>query len=240
MGRPGQKKRNPGEPSRLTITSSISKGYAWRLIIIAVACVGLGIWGIYDYAVGIPNQQRSFERFETLKQDRDALETLRSQRELTESEGINYDRLKAELTQLGTPAPPGKYDRIIKGLVFVPCLPFGPYLLWMCFRANRRTYRLDDDGTLHLPKGSWNAQDIKEIDMTRWMSKSIAHVVNTDGTRAKLDDFQHKDLHLIVGAIAARMQPEEWTPDARPVKAEAESGASPEAPDTEAAGESSG
>ena len=220
----------------MTITSSISKGYAWRMIIIAVASVGLGLWGVYDYAVAIPRQKRAFEQFETLEQDRDALETLREQRELTEGERISYDRLKADLTQLGTPTPPGKYDRLIKGLVFVPCLPFGPYLLWLWFRANRRTYRLDDDGTLHLPEGSWNAQDIKEIDMTRWMSKSIAHVVHTDGTRAKLDDYQHKDLHLIVGAIASRIQPKEWTPDARPVKAETESAARPEAPDAEATG----
>ena len=222
----------------MTITSSISKGYAWRLIIIAVVSVGLGLWGVYDYAVGIPARGKAFKDFEKLIQDRDALEELSSQRALTDGEQLIYDNLKAQLTQLGTPVPPGKYDRVVKGLLFVPCLPFGPYLLWMWFRTNRRTYRLDDDGTLHLPEGSWNAQDIKEIDMTRWMSKSIAHVVHTDGTRAKLDDYQHKDLHLIVGAIASRIQPQEWTPDARPVKAEtdAEADATAKPPEAEATG----
>ena len=72
--------------------------------------------------------------------------------------------------------------------------------------------------------------------MTRWMSKSIAHVVHTNGTRAKLDDYQHKDLHLIVGAIASRIQPKEWTPDARPVKAETEPAASAKPPEAEATG----
>lgn len=223
----------------MTITSSISKGYAWRLIIIAVVSVGLGLWGVYDYAVAIPRQKRAFERFETVTAEIDKLESKSKQRGMLEPEDeAAYLRLKQDLMQLGSPTPPGKYDRLIKGLVFVPCLPFGPYLLWLWFRANRRTYRLDDDGTLHLPEGSWNAQDIKEIDMTRWMSKSIAHVVHTDGTRAKLDDYQHKDLHLIVGAIASRIQPQEWTPDARPVKAEtdAEADATAKPPEAEATG----
>ncbi len=231
------RRNKPRIPSRLTITSSISKGYAWRLIIIAAASVGLGIWGVYDYAVGIPRQKRAFERFETVTAEIDTLESKSKQQGTLEPEDeAAYLRLKQELMQLGSPTPPGKYDRVIKGLLFVPCLPFGPYLLWMWFRTNRRTYRLDDDGTLHLPEGSWNAQDIKEIDMTRWMSKSIAHVVHTDGTRAKLDDFQHKDLHLIVGAIASRIQPQEWTPDARPVTAETEPGASAKPPEAEATG----
>ncbi len=207
----------------MPITTSISRGYAWRMIIIAVACVGLGVWGIYDYAVEIPRQKQAFERFETVTAEIGELESKSNQQGMLEAEDeAAYLRLKQELTQLGTPTPPGKYDRVIKGLVYVPCLPFGPYLLWMCIRANRRSYRLDDDGTLHLPKGSWKAEAIKEIDMQRWMSKSIAHVVHTDGTRVKLDDYQHKDLHLIVGAIASRIHPDQWTPDARPVKAEAD------------------
>ena len=41
-----------------------------------------------------------------------------------------------------------------------------------------------------------------------------------EGTRIKLDDYQYKNLHLIIGAIAARLHPDDWDAEARPVAAE--------------------
>ena len=50
------------------------------------------------------------------------------------------------------------------------------------------------------------------------MAKSVAAVEHRDGRRIKLDDYVHKDLHLIVGSIASRLHPEDWDDDAKPVK----------------------
>ncbi len=50
------------------------------------------------------------------------------------------------------------------------------------------------------------------------MAKSVAWVVNRDGTRVKLDDYKFKNLHLIVGRIAHRLTPEAWDEEARPRK----------------------
>ena len=89
----------------------------------------------------------------------------------------------------------------------------------MYFDATRRVYSLDDEGTLSTPDGKWRQEEIADIDMDRWMAKSIAWVVPRQGRRVKLDDYKFRNLHLIVGAISARLHPDEWDSEARPVKA---------------------
>ncbi len=203
----------------MPITSKPAKGYTWRTIIVAVVSVVLGVWGIYDYAVAIPRQFAQVQRFEQITKEREELEATKAQRQLSTEEGELYDRLTGDLNAMGgTPSPPGKYDRLINGLLFVPCLPFGLYLVGFSVYLCRRTYRLDDDGTLHLPQGAWKSQEITDIDMGRWMKKSIAHVVHANGQRAKLDDYQYRDMFRIVGAIAARLHPNEWDTDAKLLK----------------------
>lgn len=208
----------------MPITSKPAKGYTWRTIIVAVVSVVLGVWGIYDYAVAIPRQFAQVQRFEQITREIEEFQAEQrkltpEERKLTPDEGREtYDRLMNELSAMGTPSPPGKYDRFIKGLIFIPCLPFGLYLIGFSVHLCRRTYRLDDDGTLHLPQGAWKPQEITDIDMGRWMKKSIAHVVHANGQRAKLDDYQYRDMFRIVGAIAARLHPNEWDTDAKLLK----------------------
>lgn len=131
-----------------------------------------------------------------------------------------YAVAEEALGKMGGRKKPGELDRIMKGLVFIPCLPFAFYMWWLYFRAKAKVYKLDDDGTLHMPEGTWSKDDIADIDMSRWMAKSIAHVVHTDGTRVKLDDYLYKDLHLIIGSIASGFYPEEWTDEGKPVEQE--------------------
>ena len=133
-----------------------------------------------------------------------------------------FELSETRLEGMGSRKKPGAYDRWIKGLLFVPCLPFALYFWWLFFKAKGRTHQLDDDGTLHMPEGTWTSEEIADIDMSRWMAKSIAHVVHTDGTRVKLDDYLYRDLHLIIGALASGLYPENWTEEAKPVEAEEE------------------
>lgn len=129
-----------------------------------------------------------------------------------------YELVSNIVDKFGAVEKPHKYDRIMKGLVFLPCLPFFPFYMWIYFRTKRRVFELDDDGTLHSPLGEWPANSITDIDMSKWMAKSIAHVVHTDGTRLMLDDYKHRDLHLIIGAIASRLYPQDWDAQAKLVK----------------------
>ena len=79
-----------------------------------------------------------------------------------------------------------------------------------------KKYRLDDDGTLTAPGGgSIAASDIEDIDMSKWMSKSIATIKVRGGRTVVLDDYKFRNSHLIVGAIASRIYPDAWTSDAR-------------------------
>ena len=129
-----------------------------------------------------------------------------------------YELISNIVESIGAIEKPHKYDRIMKGLVFLPCLPFFPYFLWVYYRTKRQVFELTDDGTLHSKAGEWPADSIADIDMSKWMSKSIAHVVHTDGTRLLLDDFKHRNLFLIIGAIASRLYPKDWDDQAKQVK----------------------
>jgi len=267
------------------------------MIIIAVVCLVFGVWGVWDYAVAIPRDQKLSARLQLLQASRDALETEQSRGEftpqaeaahaavlvelnaviqqelgatgpatamsttedfqeafkalgrklqnmkepewlallatirdglvaerglpLTEQEypkaHAAFEQTVARIKLLGEVAEPGKYDRLTQW-AFILCLPCVPYYLWMFFAARRRVYRLDDEGTLHTPEGTWTRPQIADIDMSRWMAKSIAWVVHDDGGRIKLDDYKFRNLNLIIGAIASRLHPDDWDDEARPVK----------------------
>ena len=280
----------------MAIEVRVSRGYSWRMIIIAVVSLVFGLWGVYDYVIAIPRDQQLADRLQLLRVSNDALETEQARGELTPEAKLAYEVVLAELNTvlrqelaesgneglvtdpdqfretlvafhdqlqasgqlqwvgllvtignglvaergkvlteddyprayaaytesqvqikaLGDITAPGKYDRITQW-AFISCLPCVPYFVWMFFAARRRVYRLDDDGTLHTPEGTWARDDIADIDMGRWMAKSIAWVVPRDGTRIKLDDYKFRDLHLIIGSIASRLHPDDWTSEAKPI-----------------------
>ena len=64
----------------------------------------------------------------------------------------------------------------------------------------------------------WCIDHIADIDLSKWMSKSIATVVTTDGKRIVLDDYKYRGMDKLVGALATRFYPDDWTPDARDLK----------------------
>ena len=124
----------------------------------------------------------------------------------------------AALQQWGDVQPPSKYDRPMQWL-FILCLPFVPWYAWQAVHCGRRRFQLDQDGTMHLPEGTWTKDQLASIDMHRWMAKSKAWIVHVDGTRVLLDDYVYKGLWKIVGALAASQDPATWTADAKLVKA---------------------
>ncbi len=127
-----------------------------------------------------------------------------------------FEAANQAIDAIGEITAPSQLDRATQW-AFILCLPCAPWMLWSLLVTRRQVYRLDDDGTLAAPQGTWPAQEIADIDMSRWMAKSIAWVVHRDGARIKLDDYRFRDLHLIVGAIAARLHPDLWTAEAKPL-----------------------
>lgn len=126
-------------------------------------------------------------------------------------------RIEAAVLEYGDVQEPAAYDRPVQWM-FISSLLFVPFYAWGLIKYAPRIYQLDPDGTLHLPQKKLSRDDIADIDMNRWMSKSTAELVAVDGQRIKLDAFIFKNLHLIVGAIAHRLHPEQWTSEAKLIK----------------------
>ena len=131
--------------------------------------------------------------------------------------------VEEKMNQYGNVTPPSKFDRPMQWL-FILCLPFGCYYLWSYIKMKKRSnaYALDDGGTLSTPEGSWSADDILDIDMERWISKTgkarttwTAKAIVKDHPPIVLDDYVYKDMHLIIGALAHRFYPDDWTPLAK-------------------------
>lgn len=213
-------------------TSGIKKSFRLKQILMVVLCLVFGLWGVYDLLVKLPREQQTYDQFEAAQQRLSELENLRSQRQqsgltMSEEEILEYQQLEQTLQQLApggeNPVAPSKFDAITQW-IFILCLPIAPYYLLVLVKMNNKVYRLDEDGTLHLPapisQESWTKQDIVDIDMSRWMKKSIAEVVHTSGKRVKLDDYEFDKLHLIVGSIAHRLYPDQWDEEARLVKSD--------------------
>ena len=113
---------------------------------------------------------------------------------------------------------PNKWNRMVQWL-FILCGPYSVVAGLQLIGGLRKKYSVDDEGNFHHPQGSWGATEISDIDMSRWMSKSVAKIVHADGRTVKVDDYVHQDADQIIGAIAHRLRPEEWTDHAKAVGA---------------------
>jgi len=229
-----------------------------------IVCVVLGLWGIWDYVIAIPEAARGAARAEILRVIKNGLDTPNGSPErleaitvigvALESDGYTDDDWNAGLAQMkvaleGAPievqreamggvekglkayghiTAPSKYDRPMQW-VFMSCLPFGFWYLMSFLKMKKRAsmYELSDDGTLITPEGSWPASEVKDIDMSVWISKTAkarltwtAKVVVDGREPIELDDYVYQDMHLIIGALAHQFYPDDWTPLARRVKIE--------------------
>lgn len=234
----------------MAITTRVGSFYAGQKVFAGLLCVVFGIWGAYDYWVKIPNQEATAVEYQRLLDRAKHIEDQVSKQGgiATPEQRIEHDQLKVDLLAISptgsVPTMPSKLDRMTQW-IYIACIPVAPVFFIMLYKVRRQRYTLDDDGTLHfagdkeLNSGAWTADEIADIDMSRWMAKSIAYVVHTDGRRLKLDAYLHKDLHLIVGAIASRFYPDQWDVEAKMVKAaDAEDDqASDGSPDNEAVSE---
>jgi hypothetical protein len=211
----------------MAIRTTIQPRFKFLKPIYAVVCLALGVWGWYDFAVTIPEKERRYAEHAELTATKRALEEKRERGAvLTEQEVAEYEAVTTTLNTNFREAPvqPASYDRPVQlWLYIIGCGVLGtPMFLWPLFRAAGKKYALEDDGTLRTPEGSCNIADVKKIDMSRWMSKSIAVVTLADGTTSTLDDYVFKNTDQIVGAIAHRLYPDAWTPEAKEVKSVAD------------------
>lgn len=186
----------------------------------AVLCLALGLWGWYDYSVKIPRNEAAFAEYSTAEKAKSALEKQVQTTPLTDAEKADYNAAIATLAKYKEkPAEPAAYDRAVQlWLYIVGCGILGtPWFVIAQWQLSRATYRLEDNGDFSGPEGRFKANELADIDMSRWMSRSIAVVVAVDGRRIQLDDYKYQRTDEIVARLAARFHPGKWTSDARPV-----------------------
>lgn len=207
----------------MAIRTRIAPMYAGQKIFAAILFAVFGVWGAYDYWVKIPRREAAANEFEAITARLKELEGRTLTQEQQQEVIANVARMQQLSPRGEAPARPGKWDRTTQWF-FIACLPFAPVFFMAYAKAKRQRYVLDDEGTLHFAgdkqhgSGAWRAEEIADIDMNRWMAKSIAYAVRADGRRLMLDAYLHKDLHLIIGAIASRMYPDQWDAEAKMVK----------------------
>lgn len=191
----------------------------WNLLYL-VLCLALGLWGWYDYSVKIPRNEAAFAEYTAAERIKSTLEERVRTAPLSDTEKQDYNASLETLAKYKEkPAEPAAYDRAVQlWLYIVGCGVLGvPWFAIAQWRLSRGRYRLDDNGDLTAPEGFFKAQEISGIDMSRWMSRSIAVVTMQDGRRVQLDDYKYLGVEDIVAKFAARFHPGEWTSDARPI-----------------------
>lgn len=198
------------------ISNARTSRVVW-LLSYGVLCLVLGVWGGYDYWVRIPKNESDFAAFSATKEIFDRLEKQSATKPLSESEITEYEAAKKVLEGYtdGVPEPVPAYDRPLQLWVYViGCGVLGsPWCFWALIKLRRQRLELDADGTLITNEIRLTADQIKSIDMSKWMSKSIATVHGVGGEQMKIDDYTMQNANLIVGQIANRFEPEVWNRD---------------------------
>ena len=211
----------------MPIETTLQPRQKWWNILYTVICAVLGLWGAYDYWVTIPRKEEAVARYEAAATKAEELQA--KQRANNSAPGgaqqMSVDDVKAyeiakAIVEEGKPVAPAAYDRPVQmWLYIIGCGVLGaPWFLWQWLAAARVRFRMEDDGTLQAGSTRVASDHMADIDMSKWMSKSIATVVTTDGKRIVLDDYKYRGMDKIVGTIATRFYPDDWTPDARDLK----------------------
>lgn len=208
----------------MAVTTTVAPRQSWKLGICFIVCVAFGIWGWYDFAISIPRREADAIRFQALVTEKSEIEKEAGSRPLSETRIARFEEVKRDLATFGgdVPEPPSKWDRSVQlWLYVIGCGVIGaPYCAFALWQLARRRYTLGDDGSFEHPGGRWSGEEIVDVDMSKWMGKSLATVKHRDGRSVVLDDYKYRNMHLIVGHFANRFHPDEWTAEARIIRKE--------------------
>ena len=231
----------------MAIETTLQARQKWWNILYAVICAGLGAWGAIDYWVTIPRKEAEVAAYEVAATTAEEMEAKAraaaaapgAAQTLSAEDVKAYEAAKAVVDK-GKPVAPAAYDRPVQmWLYIIGCGVLGvPWFLWEWLSAASKKYRLNADGSFEFNRRTIPMEDIADIDMAKWMSKSVATVVAKYGTRITLDDYKFKNSNLIIGGIAARLYPNDWDADGRDlnkIRAQEEAAAASDAAELAAA-----
>jgi len=199
----------------MAIQSRLATGYWMRKAILTVLFFGFGLWGVYDGWLAWPREAAAWREYNDVYlrlEDR-----VRKGESLIGEDFRTWNELKAKYPQ--TPRERTETDVGIQRWIIVPlCFGVGALFLLTWRLSARRSYTYNDDGRLVAPEGVFRADEMTGIDMTRWMSKSIAMLEiaggpKGGGTAVKLDAWIYAGLEDIIETLNKRFHPEEYKSD---------------------------
>jgi len=202
-----------------------TKRLIW-LGVYVVLCFGLGVWGAYDYWIRIPHDEQTYRDFEDAKNTFDSLQKKADEgKSLSAEDRADYEQSKKRVAEFQPPpSPVPAWDRPLQLYVYViGCgVISAPWFLLSLVKLQTKRVELterSETGILRSGKTMIEVRHATEIDMSRWMSKSIAVVRASDGTSIEIDDYMLQDGEKVVGFFAHRFLPAEWTTEAKRVTA---------------------
>lgn len=198
----------------MVIQSRLASSYLMRRVILTLIFFVFGCWGIYDGWFAWPPQHKRWKEYSEVFVPLE--ERVRRGESLVGSEQGLYLRLKDEYAK--PPRERTEIDIFFQKFVVVPvCFVVAGLFVATWVLAARRRYTYNEDGSLVSPEGAFRADEMTGIDMTRWMSKSIAMLEikggpKAGGTAVKLDAWIYAGLEEVIEALNRRFHPEEYQP----------------------------
>lgn len=203
----------------MAIETRIQPRQTIQNIAYAILCFGFGIYGWYDYSIAYPAQDARYAQWEAYKATKDEIVAIDVEKRSPEQRAKLAEAMQFIDQTKEAPTKREDWDYFVQIWIFVVGTGVigTPWFVWTQWQLSRRKFRLDDDGGFHASEGSFAAASITGIDMSRWMTKSIAVVEVEGGRRITLDDYKYKGVEDIVAHFAQRFEPGKWTSDARPI-----------------------
>ncbi|MEM1353525.1 MAG: hypothetical protein AAGC44_02310 [Planctomycetota bacterium] len=165
----------------LTTQASIASGYRWRLIIIALGCLGWASWCVKDATVTYPEQ---IERREFFVAYQDANpEWATTWPETAASKGWPIEE----------PTDRSQGDILTQWLMFGLTAPIGLYCLSLVLIWQGRYLGSDEEAIYSHGNRKAKWDQITRIDASRWEIKGIARVYYDDGSGERqilVDDWK--------------------------------------------------
>lgn len=200
----------------MAVETKLATGYWMRKLILTLLFLVFGIWAVYDGWYEWPRQKSAweeYEQFEALEEKR-----LNSPNEsLFGDERTTWQSLRDKYKT--PPRERTQMDINFQRYILVPlCFPITALLVVTWVMSARRQYRFDEDGSLTAPEGTFTSEEMTGIDMSRWMSKSIAMLeieggLKKGGSAVKLDAWIYDGTEEIIETLNRRFHPEEYTED---------------------------
>lgn len=198
----------------MLIETKVAKRYWVRKALLTLMFFGFGCLALYDGIVKYPKEidaWSEYSRYNSLKERKNTSA-------LSRAEAQEFALLDTKFSDPSVRQPRERHERDIRiqYTLAAICFPASAVFVLTWLLSARRKYIIREDGTLVAPEGVFPADSLTDVDMTKWMDKSIAVVEirggpAKGGTAVKLDAWIYDGLDEVIEKLARRFHPDEFS-----------------------------